>query len=327
MFDFKIYTLLITAISLWGIVWAIYVKKDIFHPLAYLMPMALYLYAYLPLELFLGDLVDLVPFTASQWAQVQLLNCLCVGSLVVGAVVGSRSEPIKNQSKIRFQSSDISNAYVFALIIGFVSVFAYAVNLNNVGGFFEAYSRVKGGGTASSGYVRDAIFWAIPAISTLAFCVSWDCFRLKYLVPAAIFAMPLLFTGLLSARRGPTFIIIVTLVASWYLARKSRPASVVFFAGGAALGLLLLLLVNFRGEFNLGGADSRKTGKSLISMITDLDDRQNDRAERNLGGNEFVYGANVILTFSENGEYLLGNATAHHCLNSSDPKATLADEV
>ena len=306
MLEFQIYTLLIAAICLWGMWWAIFVRRDVFHPLAYLMPMASYLYVYLPYTLFSKGLIALVTFTPWQWAHAQLVNLFCIGALTIGAVLGSREKPKKSGGKIYFRPRDISRAYTFALVLGGASLLAYSVNLNNVGGFIEAYSREKGGGTAESGYVRDAIFWCVPAIALLGFCISWDQVRVKYVLPMLLFAMPLMMHGLLGARRGPTFIIIVTLVATWFLARRKRPPILLFLGGGAALGFLLLLIVTFRGDFRLGGEVAKDTGKPAGSLIEQMEERQIEGAERNLGGNEFVYGANVILTFAERADYFWG---------------------
>jgi hypothetical protein len=240
-------------------------------------------------------------FTEEQWANVQLLNLACIAALTVGAVLGSRRLLFATNMTL-----DTATAYRFAIFLGGASLAAFALTVHNSGGVIATFSRFKSRGTSEYGVVRDAIFWTVPAISILALCIVKDGSKNKYWIPMFALSGPLLLQGFFGARRGPTFIIVAAMIISSYFARKKRPPVWMFFGGGAALGVLLLLIVAFRGEFRFGGAITRDPIKAVTLMLRGLSDRQEDSMERALGGNEFVYGANVVLTFKRHGDYYWG---------------------
>lgn len=327
---FATLTILILLVCLGGAAWAMFVRRDVLHPLALLMPMALYLYAYLPYELITTGALRQAPFTDEQWIQVQLLNLLSIIGLGVGCLLGGRGSPktsfgtkfanpelslakawqsrdIKTLAAIFISKRNSDRLYRLAVVIGAISVLAFALTIHSAGGLFEAYSVEKGGGYSEYGYLRDAIFWSVPALALLALGAATNGMRAKYLVPAILFSSPLLTHGLLGARRGPTFLIVATLVAAWYLAKRRRPNVLLFIGGGMALGMLLLLIVTFREQFRIGSGLMTSTAETVDEMIEEFDERRMSSLERVLGGNEFVYGANVILTFEDRGDFFWGS--------------------
>lgn len=307
MFEFSLYTWLIAIIAAGGLLWAVLVRDDVLHPLAILMPMVLFLYVYLPFELLSTNMIELAFFTPEQWGRVQLLNLLCIAALVAGCVVaGGRETGEARPEAEAFAPRPVERVYGFALFLGGLALVAFVANIRNVGGLFEAYSVEKGGGYAESGYVRDAIFWVVPAIALLAYCIANDRRRPRYLIAMAVFAAPLAIHGLLGARRGPTFMITAALATSWFLAHRRRPPFVVFLSGGLLLGLTLLAIVTFREQFRLGSELMTDTLQTVEKMAEEFEERRMDSMDRALGGNEFVYGANVMLTFEEKQDYFWG---------------------
>jgi hypothetical protein len=307
MFEFGFYTWLIAGLALAAMLWAVFVKGDVLHPLTILMPMVLFLYVYLPYELTSFNLIELAFFTPAQWGRVQLINLLCIAALTGGCVFASGREPGgKRPGHEAFAARPVERVYGFALFLGGLALVAFAVNIHNVGGLFEAYSVEKGGGYAESGYVRDAIFWAVPAIALLAYCIANDGRKPRYLIAAAIFAAPLAIHGLLGARRGPTFMITATLATGWFLAQRRRPPLLVFFSGGLLLGLTLMAIVTFREQFRIGSELMEDTIGTVTKMAEEFDERRMESMDRTLGGNEFVYGANVMLTFEEKQDFFWG---------------------
>jgi hypothetical protein len=307
MFEFSLYTWLIAGLALSALLWAVFVKGDVFHPLAILMPMVLFLYVFLPYELLATNMIELAFFTPAQWGQVQLINLLCIAALIGGCLLGGGRGDARNRPQAEdVPARGVGRVFALALFLGGLSLVAFIVNVNNVGGLFEAYSVEKGGGTADSGYVRDAIFWALPAIALLTYCVANDGRQTRYLVAGALFATPLVIHGLLGARRGPTFMIAAVLATGWFLARRRRPNLLVFAAGGMTLGLVLLAIVTFRDQFRFGSELMTDTFGTVEKMAESFGETRLEAMDRTLGGNEFVYGANVILTWEEKRDFYWG---------------------
>jgi hypothetical protein len=307
MFEFSLYTWLIAGLALGAMLWALLIKGDVFHPLAILMPMVLFTYVYLPYELISTNTIELAFFKPEQWARVQMLNMLCVATLIAGCLLGSgRGWPHERPQAGEIPARPTGSVFAYGLFLGGLGLVAFAVNVNNVGGLFEAYSVEKGGGTAEIGYVRDAIFWVLPAIALVAYCLANDGPQPRYLIAIGIFATPLLIHGLLGARRGPTFMITAALAASWYLARRRRPNLLLFAAGALLLGMVLLAIVTFREQFRIGSDLMTDTIGTVEKMTEEFSSRRGDTLNRTVGSHEFVYGANVMLTFEDKQDYFWG---------------------
>jgi hypothetical protein len=308
---FILLTWCIAAVTTASFLWAALIIKDVFHPLCYLMPMVAYLFVYLPWEVVSQKMPELNFLTDDEWAYSQGYNLICVLSLISGCLFGGHHQKHLPIAKVFVTSPDlIQRFYRFGLLLGGISVIAYIININNVGGLHEAYSHVKGGGTADSGYMRDAVFWAVPAIAILGFCAAHDKELIKYAVPGALFAIPHLLQGLLASRRGPTFMIVATVVVSWYFARRRRPSLPLFLIGGAALGTLLLLLVTYRDQFRLGSELANRPSDTIASMLSGMDEQRTEIMERSFGGNEFIYSASLMLTYAQQGGFLWGKRIA-----------------
>ncbi len=305
MIPFQVLTFLIAGVCFGGAFWAIFLKRDVFHPFAYILPMMFFLYAYTPIDLGTSALVERTPFSPNDWTLVQSYNLACVIAFLLGGIKGSL-QSITPKAMRPLNRSALSRIRVFAFFLGGLGLLAFAYNVNNVGGLFEAYSRQKGGGASDSGYTSDAAFWTLSAIALLSLYMARTKVRAGIRIPILIFAAPTLIHGFFGARRGPTFVIVATLVVSWYLARAKRPPLWVFASGAGALGLLLLLIVSFRSEFRLGGSITENPTEAIAEMVEKLGEVRQSSVDRILGGNEFVYGSNVILSFRHRGDIFWG---------------------
>lgn len=298
---FGLYTLLILLTAVAGVAWAVLWNRDTLHPLVFLLPASAYLYGFIPYTAEVGTLQQY--FTTADLQFVQGLNFACVCALTVGSVVGSSSLRRDGQRvDVHTYTSTFawqSVLFRLSLLIGGLGVLLYIYNLSNVGGFIEAYDSAKGGGRAPSGYLRDFTLLSLPAIFLLYLSRSRLRLWKDYLLLFA-YSSPLLVHGLLSARRGPTFMGIAALAGGWYLTRHRRPKLPAVIGGGVAIGLLLLLLVTFRSQIYLGS-----------SFFTDLslspDEAISQTIEQNTevsAGNEFIYGAYAVLrTHRENSHH------------------------
>ena len=86
-----------------------------------------------------------------------------------------------------------------------------------------AYGRPYGAGLSISGYVGEAVLLSIPGIIMLFLSRSGLAMRPGDVGLVAMFASPLLLNGILGARRGPTFMILLTLFLCSSVLRSRRP--------------------------------------------------------------------------------------------------------
>lgn len=295
---FHWYTAGIALATLLAMGWVMYRYRDPFHPLVYLGPMVLFIYVVLPWRLD-GDGVLQSLFAPDDLLFAQRLNLVAIGSLLIGATIGSRT-PLS----LRGVRATIQNPRILrnvGIAFGLVSVATYVYNIYNVGGLAEAYGVPKGGGTASSGYLRDFFYLAIPGITLVM--IARRSFRRAFdYVWIALFASPFLLHGLLATRRGPTFAIAVTLAVAWYLSRGKRPRLALVLLGGVGLGFLLLTLVTVRPDVYLGSPRFASHDWSVGGMLTSVD----RHLSQNVYGNEFVYGTTVVTAVREADQYYWG---------------------
>ena len=244
-------------------------------------------------------------FTLSELSLVQGINAAGVAALGLGCLVGSRAlrRDAARQSLHAYASDPQWRRKLrsMGLGLGTIAVLLYAYGLSNVGGFVEAYDSVKGGGRAASGYLRDFTLLAIPAI-LLIFLGTRSPISWRDRLYIALFNAPLLLHGLLSARRGPTFMGIATLGIGWYYTRGKRPAILSLGVAGSAVGFLLVMLLTFRGEIYLGSSFLTGEGPSIEEVISRSVEKQSETS----AGSEFVYGAYALLQAHEEGDHYWG---------------------
>ncbi len=270
-----------------------WMSKDVFHPALFLGPMLAYTYWLVPLVVTRDGVVwHLLPRSEMVWVQLYYLMgvaCLCGGTLLAG-VPRRRVEPWLPSLEVRRQ---LLSAGVLLGAIG-VAAFAYMVTIS--GGMEAAYGRAHGGGRASSGYVREAFYLIIPGLMLILLSSSGRRLLRTELMWLAAIAAPMVFHGAVSAARGPSFMVLVTLTAGYYVVRNRRPPFVLAFAGMGAMGVLLLLLVTHRGMIHLGSDRLEFRGVDAVLQFVG----------RPTPGNEYVFGSGVMIDASIKGEYQWG---------------------
>ena len=295
---FSLYTILIAVILGVGITWALSRANDTLHPMVYLLPMCGFVYVYMPVSLYRsGEMLEY--FSMAQVNSVQLLNLVCIGALVAGIRWGSG--PVRRDSS----RTDLHNFMLrpevrqtmktIGITLGVISLLAYFYRISTVGGFYAAYDDPKGGGWAQSGYIRELDLLVVPSIVL----IYMSCFRRRVSVRTklliALFSTPLLLHGLLSARRGPTFLALATLIGGWYLVQNRRPRLSQVVVGGSIIGLLLLVLVTFRGQIYLGSSFFTSG-----PAATELVEKSLEYSTKGTFGNEFMMGLYIVENADEN---------------------------
>jgi hypothetical protein len=245
--------------------------------------MLAFLYSFLPLYLAFTQREGLRAYLDDDdLIYVQILNglgaiSLCLGVLLgSGPAIGSRPQAWTLQHGVRRRLAGA------AVGLGLIGLAAYLYMLAHVGGFSGAYGVAYGGVWADTGYVRDLPYLTVTALLLLLAARTGQ--RLSRIDWAwtLLFAAPWLIHGLLGARRGPTFMVLVAFGAGWYLMRSRRPRLTTTMVGGLFLGLLLLFLVAHRDQIYLGSD-------------FDFDNAAGAYVFEASPGNEFVYGAGAIL--------------------------------
>lgn len=314
MSEFTLWTVLIACLALGAFLWALLVERDVFHPATFLGPMIAFLYVYLPWELHRDGLLPASVYSVQELASVQIFNAACVAALLLGCVLASGKRGALRRgvsaagAPVNVGMGD--RAFMAGLVFGGLGVAAYAVNLGNVGGVVGAYSVEKGGGTAESGYVRDAVMWCLTALGFVYLRMMHG--RVGWPQYAAIlcFAGPLAMHALLSGRRGPTFVIFSLLFFGWYLARRKRPGVLVFLGGGLSLAMLMLVMLTFRESFRLGSNLFAHPSRAIEEIATQFKEKRGEQMERSVSGNEFIYGVTVVREFQRTKDFFWGKRLA-----------------
>jgi hypothetical protein len=302
---FEAYTALILVTTVSGLLWGVYQNGDTLHPLAYLMPMATYLYAVLPASLYGQDALQEY-FSYQEIADVQGLNLACIVALALGCVAGSRSlrrDPRK-RSRYSLWDGPLWRPYLFrgALVLGLTGVLVFFIGVYNVGGFYEAFNSPKGGGWAPTGYLRDTKLLVIPAILLLYLSTRGRRWTLTDKIWLGVFSIPLIARGILATSRGWFFMGAAALGAGWYLTRNRRPSFAQLLVGGVAVGLFMFLLQALRSELYFGSGFLSGQGASTPALV----DEALNKSVRPGEGNEFIYGTYAFLRTRELGGFFWG---------------------
>lgn len=270
---------------------AAYAKyRDPFHPAIILFPMCAFIYVLMPLKLVRdGLLYSYVNEQQAEWVQyVVIAGLLCLaGGLFHGSSSGFNSVPSGQAHSYNPQVLR-RGGYV----LGSIGLLAWMYTVKSDGGFLAVFGRANGRGWSEVGYIRETVYLVIVGLLLLFSPQAYQPKGNTWRVGVAAFSIPYVIQGLLGAQRGPTFLIVVTLGLSWFMARGSRPSLVLVVGGGMALGLLMLFLVNNRGSIYLG---SEQTLKTDVSGTLDANE-----------ANEYIFGAGCMIASRQTGEYFWG---------------------
>lgn len=284
MFIYLTYAIVgILALTLW---WAYAGSRDVFHPLVVIAPMMVFMYAWMPLKLeeinglagfFQRDQLDFV-----QGINVCGVVCFSFGCLIMGCRIPAVRPVIPNVSP--------QALVICATVLGFIGVTAWGVSVvNGSGGDLTGYR----GGWDDNGYVRDASLLVFPAVLLIMAATTIQGLRAMHGMLMALFLTQAILEAAFSARRGPTFMIAVTVAMGWYMHRRKRPSLVITGAAGAALGLLMLFLVSNRQNIYLGS--DKELSNDVTSIVETADT-----------GNEYIYGTGTILSSEQRDSFYWG---------------------
>ncbi len=290
------------AVALLGMLYALDGSRDIFHPLAFISPMLIFLYAWMPSKLLAVDGLERY-FDGDQLVFIQsfylcgiaafIVACLSVGVRVrrpeaafgpakAGRAPGARLA-LPALSPHALSPQMCRRLLIGGAIAGSIGLLCWLITIKNVGGFVAAFSASYSGGWDDSGYIRDGSLLLLVGVLLGVTVLASGGPRLPSLVMTGLFGLPWLSQALLMARRGPTFAIAAIVLMGWYISRRQRPPVVAMAAAGFLLGWLVLFLVTNRSSIYIG---SDKAFTTDVSDIVETPDT----------GNEYIYGGGSILS-------------------------------
>ncbi|MGC2657958.1 MAG: hypothetical protein WA324_08260 [Bryobacteraceae bacterium] len=305
MFDVLLWSGIIIAIA--GMIYAFDGSKDVFHPLIYISPMLLFAYGWMPIRL--QSLRGLEGyFQMDQLVFVQFVYVLGILAFVLGCL----SIPVRlDGPKPTHPSMDDRGRrilFIGGCIVAMAGFTAWFISILNVGGIQSAFGRPYSGGWDDSGYIRDASLFLFAGVSLILASTVDARMTLKHVIGLAFFISPLLLQAVFTARRGPTFMILVTVGMGWFFYKGRRPPIITTLLAGALGGYLILFIVANRQSLYMGSDFDFKTDVSNITESSDT-------------GNEYIYGAGSLLSAEQRGRYFWGRRYLAQILVRPIPRA------
>jgi len=255
---FELISVVIILVSGGAGVGAFLATRDPLHPAVFVSPLFAYFYGLWPLVLNRDGQLEGV-LHESYLQHTSLIFLVTIAAMFIGMLHGLRglrgAPPVTLNPFGELLTPQMSRRLTYlALFMGGLSVVAYSLQLDNVGGFVKAYSRGKGGGYAESGIVGEAVLLSFPALLALALSAYADGRRvtLPHIAMALFIASPHLIQGTLGGRRGPLFLVLATLLFSWFIARGKRPSLAGIVLSVCAIGLAVIVVASQRDRIYIG---------------------------------------------------------------------------
>ena len=277
------------AVAAWAFVSAYHRYKDVFHPLIFTMPMFVFIYGYMPLK----QVASFQLFSFLSEDQVlffQVLVLAVLGAFIYGCLRGSSAEVSSANTAATYDPGVLQRT---ALVMGGAGMLAWAYMVHASGGLRGAFGAANGGVWSDIGYIRDSVYLLLLAIFLLLSKQLYSPRSKVWWASIVVFAFPWLIQALLGARRGPTFVLFVSISVSWYMARNRRPPFLATVVAGALVGFLMLFLVANRGKIFIGSQ------QELSVDNVDADTTSG-------AANEYIFGAGCVTAARQSGEYFWG---------------------
>jgi hypothetical protein len=284
--------------------------RDVLHPMIFLGPLFVYgtvldpLLVRASLDRFFGSPEDVVFVLA--------LNFGAVVALAAGALHGEGSAASRRGRQGGGLLSQPEGVLLLRIAfgLGVWGLLSYAIGIENAGGFATAYSRAKGGGVASSGYVTEGINLGLVAVAMAACARHRRGWTLPSLAAVGVGVLPNLLQGTFGGRRGPLFISLTALILAWVITRVRRPRLWAFWPGLAIAALAVIFVASQRQFLYLGSGESVRWDEFAGTVAPESTDE----------GNNFIYGAGFVTAVRRSGEYTWGRELAVNLLVRPIPR-------
>lgn len=286
---FSALILVAALLAMLGIVVALDGSGDVFHPLVFICPMFLFLYAWMPWKLNAGDGL-LRYFDIDQLLFIQCLNILGILAFIAAACASGVRPKHAQPHVLSLSPLACKRLLVGAAVTGSIGTLCWGISIYNVGGFVHAYSASYSGGWDDSGYIRDGGLLMLVGILLAIAALAAGAKRLPSMLMIVLFTVPWLSQALLAARRGPTFAWTIIVLMGWYINRGKRPPVLAAGVLGLCLGWAVLFLVTNRSNIYLGSSFNVTTDVTAITNKPDI-------------GNEYIYGTASVMAARQSEHY------------------------
>jgi oligosaccharide repeat unit polymerase len=257
-------------------------------------PMLLYFYTYHPIVMLNNpEVLRLTGATDSSFATTAIVNLLGVTAFCLGCTRAKRSRRREQDSMAdiaeRFSDKGRRQVNAIALLLGLVAVSVFWFLVWNSGGFVQVF--MSGGKPflrgAGSGYIGELPMLSFPAMLLIAVARQGRKFRFVDYLSFLFVASPQIIWATLGGRRGPMFLMAMTVAASWVIVRSKRPKLAGVLSGLIAVGLLIVFLAATRQSLFLG-SDKEFSFTDFTQELT--------AGTETIYGDEFICGYAVIET-------------------------------
>ncbi len=281
-----------------GILLAYRRTRDVSHPMLFLGP--LFLHGTVVEPWLMREQLDRFFKYQEDIEVVLYLYLFSVAALVLGVLQRPNATLGLRASMSPIRPGEAGTLHRIAALLAVGGLAAYTYGIMNVGGFVAAFSRVKGGGETSSGYIGEAMNLGLAAAAIVAvsrYRRGWTQGSLTLLF---LGLLPNLVQGTLGGRRGPLFLAMAGLVVAWIIARPKRPPLLAI--GGALAAVLLSVGLVWSQRSNLYlGSDKSFDWAALETTLS----------QEGLGeGSNFVYGAGFVTATRHSGHFTWGRKLA-----------------
>jgi oligosaccharide repeat unit polymerase len=276
------------------------VSRDAIAPMIIFSPMLLYIYAYAPWAVHANDGWSRLPLLFDHLTYVATVNLVFVAAFCIGAVPRNNLaarvpsilwRPIETSPRIR------EKLFYAGLVLGAIGLIAFCYAIYNSGGPYRVFAKGKPFLSTGSGYIGEAPNLVFPSLILLA--LAWQGQRLSFhrIYLALLIASPHLVMGTLGGRRGPAFLIIVTLGTCYFVIRKKMPSISTVYFGLFTIGLVLFFLLTQRSNIHLGSSLDFDFGETIDAVaVTNIED-----------GHETLVSTAGIVVARKTGRYYWGS--------------------
>ncbi|MBU1910314.1 MAG: hypothetical protein KJ726_09725, partial [Verrucomicrobia bacterium] len=232
--------------------------RDPLHPMIFIGPMMLYIYALVPFSVYKsGELLDLFPDAAALESAL-LFTLLSVTLFAAGCLrprVSSRG-PKQGGGSLTLSPLIRKRLAIVGSILGSIGLGVFLYRLALSGGLTQVYSRPKGGAASLvSGYFTVAPLLTIPATFLLFLSRHGQRPKASFVFLILALLSPHWVQGLLGGSRGPTFLAMGSLFLGWFIIGSRRPPLRAVLVVLVGTGILMMFLKAHRQELYVGAEE------------------------------------------------------------------------
>ena len=293
-----------------GVIAAFHASGDVLHPLMLLGPLFLLSTGVEP-WLVRGELVRFFP-NPEDVNIVLALYLFAVTGFVLGALHYEFRSASRTTGGRGRRLSEREKTVLLRLAAGLAAwaLVSYSYGIANAGGFETAFSRSKGGGFSTSGYLSEGMNLSLVAAVMVALARYRQGWTPGTLTLLLLGLLPNLVQGTFGGRRGPMFLALAAAMLSSFIARRAAPKIWLVWPSLGAAVLAVVFVGSQRQSLHLGsgeGVSWEGFAEALVQSDVDV-------------GNNFIYGAGLVLATHHAGEFTWGRKLAVNLLVRPIPR-------